>query len=203
MWRSVKLKEICTHFGDGDWIETKDQAASGIRLVQTGNVKTGWFADRQDKARYISEETFERLNCTEVKAGDVLVSRLPEPVGRACLLPELAQKAITAVDCTIIRPDDSVLPQYLNYYMQSPQYFSSVQSKVTGATRQRISRKNLGEVQISLPPIEEQHRIVAKLDSAFEKIDSALELTEQREQSLLSLRASVLGSELKKSQTNE
>ena len=108
MWKTFKLKEICSVFTDGDWIETKDQSAEGIRLVQTGNVKIGKFADRRDKARYISKETFKRLNCTEVMEGDILVSRLPEPVGRACVIPELQEKAITAVDCTVIRTNDNV-----------------------------------------------------------------------------------------------
>lgn len=177
MWKNLKLKEICSVFTDGDWIEKKDQSSEGIRLIQTGNVKTGKFADRRDKARYISEETFKRLNCTDVKEGDILVSRLPEPVGRACIIPKLQEKAITAVDCTVIRIKDHVLPSYLNYYMQSPQYFSLVQEKVTGATRQRISRKNLGEVLVSFPPLAEQQRIVAKLNAAFTEIDEAVSKT--------------------------
>ena len=180
MWETVKLKEVCSVFTDGDWIETKDQSTEGIRLVQTGNVKTGSFADRKDKARYISDETFKRLSCTEVMEGDILVSRLPEPVGRSCIIPELQEKAITAVDCTVIRTKEDVLPTYLNYYMQSPQYFSLVQEKVTGATRQRISRKNLGDVAVNLPPLAEQQRIVAKLDAAFAEIDRAVGLCQQK-----------------------
>ena len=130
MWKTSKLKDICRVFTDGDWIESKDQSVEGIRLVQTGNVKTGSFAGRKDKARYISEETFKRLKCTEVIEGDILVSRLPEPVGRACVIPKLREKAITAVDCTIIRTYEDISPRYLNYYMQSTQYFSLVQEKV-------------------------------------------------------------------------
>lgn len=192
MWKTFKLKEICSVFTDGDWIETKDQSAEGIRLVQTGNVKIGKFADRRDKARYISKATFKRLNCTEVMEGDILVSRLPEPVGRACVIPELQEKAITAVDCTVIRTNDNVSPRYLNYYMQSPQYFSLVQEKVTGATRQRISRKNLGEVLVSLPPLAEQQRIVAKLDAAFAEIDEAIENLKTNEMNLKKLIDSTL-----------
>lgn len=176
MWQTKSLKELCSIFADGDWIEKKDQSVAGIRLVQTGNIKMGYFAERQDKARYISEGTFNRLNCTEIKRGDILVSRLPEPVGRATIIPELKDKAITAVDCTIIRLKEEILPSYLNYYMQSPQYLSSIQLKVTGATRQRISRKNLGEIPITFPPLAEQERIVAKLDAAFAEIDEAVEV---------------------------
>ena len=176
MWKTKSLKDLCSIFTDGDWIEKKDQSVDGIRLVQTGNIKVGYFAERQDKARYISEDTFNRLNCTEVKRGDILVSRLPDPVGRASIIPELKDKAITAVDCTIIRLKEEILPTYLNYYMQSPQYLSSIQLKVTGATRQRISRKNLGEIPITLPPLPEQERIVAKLDATFAEIDEAINI---------------------------
>ena len=118
MWQKKSLKDLCSIFADGDWIEKKDQSVDGIRLVQTGNIKMGYFAERQDKARYISEETFNRLNCTEVKRGDILVSRLPDPVGRASIIPKLKDKAITAVDCTIIRLKEEILPTYLNHYMQ-------------------------------------------------------------------------------------
>ena len=194
MWKNLKLKEICSVFTDGDWIEKKDQSSEGIRLIQTGNVKTGKFADRRDKARYISEETFKRLNCTDVKEGDILVSRLPEPVGRACIIPKLQEKAITAVDCTVIRIKDHVLPSYLNYYMQSPQYFSLVQEKVTGATRQRISRKNLGEVLVSFPPLEEQQRIIAKLDAAFAEIDENMKTLKLKLNMIKNLQTSLLSS---------
>ena len=192
MWQKKSLKDLCSIFADGDWIEKKDQSEDGIRLLQTGNIKMGYFAERRDKARYISEDTFNRLNCTEVKEGDILVSRLPEPVGRATIIPELRDKAITAVDCTIIRLREEILPTYLSYYMQSSQYLSQVQSKVTGATRQRISRKNLGGIHITFPSLKEQKRIVAKLDTAFAEIDEAINMTATKENEVQKLKASLL-----------
>jgi type I restriction enzyme S subunit len=81
------LADVCKVFADGDWVESKDQSPGGIRLVQTGNVGEGVFKDRGEKARYISEGTFGRLRCTEIFEGDCLISRLPDPVGRSCLLP--------------------------------------------------------------------------------------------------------------------
>jgi type I restriction enzyme S subunit len=197
MWKMVKLGDVCEVFSDGDWIETKHQSEEGIRLVQTGNIKSGFFADRLDKARHISEDTFSVLNCTEIFEGDILVSRLPEPVGRACIIPSLNGRAITAVDCTIIRVrQEHVTSEYLNYYMQSPSYFSAVQEKVTGATRQRISRKNLNEVQIQFPPLVEQQRIVAKLDAAFGKIDTAIQIAVSKKTEIESLKGSILDDRL-------
>ena len=77
-----KLEKLCKTFIDGDWIESKDQSAEGVRLVQTGNVGNGEYLDKLDKAHHITESTFERLHCTEIFAGDILISRLPDPIGR-------------------------------------------------------------------------------------------------------------------------
>ena len=173
-WELKALCEVCETFADGDWIEKKDQAESGIRLLQTGNVGQGVFKDRPDKARFISDSTFDSLNCKEVICGDVLISRLPDPVGRACVVPQLYQRLITAVDCTIVRTCTDLLdPFYLVYFCCSNSYLSSVAEQCTGTTRQRISRKSLGKITIPLPPLEEQKRIVAVLDEAFEGLETA------------------------------
>lgn len=173
-WKNIELAKVCEVFADGDWIESKDQSDIGIRLIQTGNVGFGRFKARDSKARYINEETFKRLRCTEIKEGDLLVSRLPDPVGRACIIPQLVDKSITAVDCTIIRTKQEILcSNYLNYYCQSPQYFEQVKKNITGATRQRISRSLLGKTLIPLAPLQTQQKIVAKLDAIFTEIDTA------------------------------
>jgi type I restriction enzyme S subunit len=178
-WKQEQLVEICEIFSDGDWIESKDQSDDGIRLIQTGNVGLGFFKARDAKSRYISEETYKKLRCTEIKEGDILVSRLPEPVGRSCILPKLDKKSITAVDCTIIRVNKSVIDSnFLNYYFQSPDYFFQVAKNVTGATRQRISRSSLGKINIPLPSLNKQYKLVAKLDAIFAEINKAVLATE-------------------------
>ena len=97
------LGSLCDTFVDGDWIESKDQDESGIRLIQTGNIGIGTYLNKVERARFINEDTFVRLNCTEVFPGDVLISRLPDPLARSCIVPEGLGKTITGVDCTIIR----------------------------------------------------------------------------------------------------
>ncbi|PKM29044.1 MAG: hypothetical protein CVV07_12135 [Gammaproteobacteria bacterium HGW-Gammaproteobacteria-11] len=179
-WPTFPLESLCKEFTDGNWIESKDQSAEGIRLIQTGNVGEGAFKDRGDKGRYISEPTFNKLKCFEIFEGDCLISRLPDPVGRSCVLPDTGERMITAVDCTVVRFDTArILPQYFNFYSQSSTYLSAVDSLTSGATRKRISRKNLGRVEIPIPSISEQKRIVAILDQAFADIDKARALTEQ------------------------
>lgn len=179
VWTKKKLKEVCELFADGDWIEKKDQSASGIRLVQTGNIGNGLFLDRSAKARYVSEGTFKRLRCTEVLSGDCLLSRLPDPVGRAVLIPDTKEKMITAVDCTIMRFNKDILPEWFIYYSLSPEYQTEINKAVTGATRQRISRSNLGLVKIPVPPVSDQRRLISIFDGIFEKATKAKENAEK------------------------
>lgn len=173
-WKTERLVDTCKVFEDGDWVESKDQSPEGIRLIQTGNVGEGVFKDRGEKSRYISEETFERLRCTEIFKGDCLISRLPDPVGRSCLLPDTGWRMITAVDCTIVRFNlEQVIPEFFIYYSQSNDYLSTVDSETTGTTRKRISRSKLGQTPILVPPLSEQQRIVGILDEAFDGIATA------------------------------
>ena len=178
-WQTKKLEVLCDVFADGDWIEKKDQSQEGIRLIQTGNIGSGYFKDRGEKARYISEKTFHRLNCTEILPDDCLVSRLPDPVGRACIIPETGEKMITAVDCTIIRFKNETLPRWFVNYSLSHEYQNQINKEVGGSTRQRISRANLGQIEIPLPTLTEQKRIVKKLDEVFEKVATAKENAEK------------------------
>lgn len=162
-----KLEKLCNTFIDGDWIESKDQSTEGVRLIQTGNVGNGEYLDKLDKAHYITESTFDRLHCTEIFAGDILISRLPDPIGRACILPDGLGKAITAVDCTIIRlKEERILPKFFIAATNSTAYQDKVRSFITGTTRARISRGNLATIEIPVPSIEKQKEFVTVAEQA-------------------------------------
>ena len=161
-----KIEDLCETFIDGNWIESKDQSNNGIRLIQTGNIGNGYYVDKLDRARYISEDTFDRLNCTEVGPGDILISRLPDPIGRACIIPSGLGKAITAVDCSIVKLKTICLPEYFIAFTHTSWYESQVATYTAGSTRQRISRKNLGTIEMPCPPIKEQTAFVKVLRQA-------------------------------------
>ena len=171
-WSWIKIKDVISYIGDGDWIESKDQSDNGIRLIQTGNIGFGKFRDKEGKYHYITEETFDKLCCNEIFPGDILISRLPEPVGRACIIPNLSQRLITAVDCTIIRLNEKIIiREYFVYYTQSSKYLGFIKDNCTGTTRLRISRANLEKIYIPLPSLSEQQRILNKIESLFTKLD--------------------------------
>ena len=150
-WEQRKLASLCEKFTDGDWIESKDQSDFGVRLVQTGNVGVAEYLDKPNNKKWISEDTFDRLHCEEVLPGDILISRLPEPAGRACIMPLLGTKMITAVDCTIVRTAPDMSNKFLVQYLSSQAYFDDVNTCLAGGTRQRISRGNLANFNVPIP----------------------------------------------------
>ena len=150
-WEQRKLASLCEKFTDGDWIESKDQSDFGVRLVQTGNVGVAEYLDKPNNKKWISEDTFDRLHCEEVLPGDILISRLPEPAGRACIVPLLGTKMITVVDCTIVRTAPDMSNKFLVQYLSSQAYFDDVNTCLAGGTRQRISRGNLANFNVPIP----------------------------------------------------
>ena len=164
-WEVKKFGEVASLITDGDWIESKDQSDNGIRLIQTGNIGSGFFIAKDDKPHFISETTFYSLGCTEVFVGDCLISRLPSPVGRACLIPKTDYRMITAVDCSIVRFKDIILPQFFINYSLSSGYQAEIDRKTTGTTRKRISRKNLERIPVPVPPLSLQQEFAEKMEA--------------------------------------
>lgn len=165
-WEIKKIDDISKEILDGDWIESKDQSDNGIRLIQTGNIGIGIFIPKKDSEKFISKKTFETLKCKEVFPGDCLISRLPDPPGRSIIVPDIGQRMVTAVDCTIIRfRPSSVIPYMFLLYSQTEQYFSKIHSMSSGSTRKRISRTNLSAIEIPLPQLKEQQKIAAFLSN--------------------------------------
>lgn len=161
-------------FCDGDWIEKKDQDINGkIRLIQLADIGDGYFIDKSQK--YINDETAERLNCTLLKKGDILVSRLGSPLGKACIFP-FEGKYITAVDIAIIRiVNPNINRKYVMHLINSFEFRTKIASYQTGTTRKRISRKNLAKITFTLPSLSEQERIVEKIEELFSDLDNAVE----------------------------
>ena len=150
-------------FIDGDWIESKDQSDEGIRLLQLADIGIGEFINKS--RRYISNETFKRLRCFEVLPEDILIARMPDPIGRACIVEDIGSKMITAVDCCIARVDlDHSSIKYLLYLLNSKEFLYKANLLASGTTRQRIARKSLEEIKVPKPNLETQLEIVVVLE---------------------------------------
>ena len=176
-WEQRKLASLCEKFTDGDWIESKDQSDFGVRLVQTGNVGVAEYLDKPNNKKWISEDTFDRLHCEEVLPGDILISRLPEPAGRACIVPLLGTKMITAVDCTIVRTAPDMSNKFLVQYLSSQAYFDDVNTCLAGGTRQRISRGNLANFNVPIPVKESEQDAIGMF---FGYLDNLITLHQRK-----------------------
>jgi len=175
-WVTTPIRSLAVSapksFTDGDWIESPFITDTGIRLLQTGNIGVGNY--KEQGFRYISEETFDNLHCTEVKPGDLLICRLAEPVGRACIAPTLKEKMITSVDVAILKTSLYVSANYFNYVLSAASYLSFMESECRGGTRNRVSRSFLGSVRVPFPPLPEQQAIASFLDRECGKIDALI-----------------------------
>ena len=155
-WERRTVADVCTSFEDGDWIESKNQGGEDFRLLQISNIGDNEFVETGN-FRYITYETFRNLRCNEVVPGDTLISRMPKPIGRAWYVCEQPWRMITAVDVTIARPNpDIVNPFYYLYHLNSPTHIARCELRATGATRPRISRRNMGALPILKPPMSLQ-----------------------------------------------
>lgn len=159
---------------DGDWVESKDQDPNGtISLIQLADVKDGYFQRKSD--RYLNEKTAKRLNCTFIEEGDVLVARLPDPLGRACIYPGDDHKAITAVDVCIIRIDKTKYNnRWLTHLINNPHFRKEVNKFQSGTTRKRISKKNLSAIPFVVPKKNNQDAIADCIEAQFTRLDVAI-----------------------------
>ena len=178
-------------FLDGDWIEKKDQDPNGkVRLIQLADIGAGEFKDKSN--RFLTEEKASELHCTMLKKGDLLIARLGEPLCKACIFP-LDGLYITAVDIAILRIGcEHANPKFLVYLINSPWFKDQVKRFESGTTRKRISRNNLDRIEIELPPIPDQERIVARIEEMFSQLDAGVETLKKTKAQLAVYRQAVL-----------
>ena len=175
-WSVKRIKSLALSpnsiFIDGDWINSPDISGEGIRYLTTGNIGQGVFKEQGNG--YITRETFTRLACTMVHAGDLVISRLNEPVGRACIIPDVYQECVVAVDNVIFRPDKNYNKKFLMYCMSSDRYAEFTSLLARGTTMHRISRIQLGNIAFPIPPLPEQTAIAEYLDNRCAAIDEII-----------------------------
>ena len=194
-WTLATISELIGRGGifvDGDWVESKDQDPSGdVRLIQLADVGDGVYLDKS--SRFLTAKKSRELNCTYLASGDVLIARMPDPLGRACIYPGDPKTSVTAVDVCIVRtgeygPDH----HWLAWFVNSPDFRDNVALLQSGSTRKRISRRNLATIALPIPPFPEQRRIVAEIEKQFTRLDASVAALKRVQANLERYRASVL-----------
>ncbi|MDE0190508.1 MAG: restriction endonuclease subunit S [Gammaproteobacteria bacterium] len=163
-------------FTDGDWVESKDQDPNGeVRLIQLADIADSRFLDKS--SRFLTREKAHELNCTFLRKGDLMVARMPDPLGRCCIFPlDGKERFVTVVDVCAIRVGSAEIdPPYLMHAINSPVVRAQVSALQSGSTRKRISRRNLATVSVPVAPLNEQRRIVERIDALFDEIERGVE----------------------------
>lgn len=119
--------------------------------------------------------------------GDILYGKLRPNLNKVWLSD---RKGICSTDIFVIRPrDDSVLPALYAHILRSDHFNTAVLSQLTGAQLPRISWRAFENLQVPLPPLEEQYEIVEKIEGYQRMIDrmwAEIDNVEERKRSSVS-----------------
>lgn len=167
----AKFKDICTKIGSGATPKGGKEAycEDGISLIRSQNVLD--FAFSAGGLAYINELQAEKLKNVIVEEDDVLLNITGDSVARACRVDKKYLPARVNQHVCIIRADSSkAIPSYLLYYLQlNKEYLLQLASG--GATRNALTKDMINNLELELPTIEEQQKVVAVLDDIQKKID--------------------------------
>jgi type I restriction enzyme S subunit len=179
MWRTLKLGDVCELVGGGTPSKRNPKFYDGTIPWATVRDMHSEYLDGTECC--ITEEGLASSSSKVIPSGNVIIaSRVG--LGKVCLL-----KHDTAINQdlrgVIPRNGDELDTKYLFYW------FKSVAEKIIsagrGATVQGVTLPFLNALELPIPPIAEQQRIVAKLDAAFAEIDRGVDAASNK--SVLSL----------------
>lgn len=168
-WSIVKLNEICSKIVDGDHNPPKgEEYATNYIMLSATNINNGTL-NTKTNVRYLSQANFElahkRTNCI---AGDILLT-IVGSLGRTCILEEISENITFQRSVACLRT--GIYNKYLKYYLDSPLIQQYIDQNARATAQKGFYLKQLRALEVAVPPLEEQKRIVAKIEALFEQID--------------------------------
>lgn len=130
---------------------------------------------------YVNEKKFKELKRFELKSGDVIMT-CAGTIGRLAVAPENIERGIINSALLKIRLEKKIInQQYFMYLMKSPLVQSSIQSEARGSAMNNLkSVKSLKAILLPIPPLNEQKRIIVKIEELFstiEEVERILKIT--------------------------
>ena len=167
-WEWVRLSSICTKLVDGDHNPPKgEKSTTQYYMLSSTNINHNTLVEL-NKVRYLNKEIFEKENSrTKVSVGDVFFTSVGS-LGRSCVFQGghniCFQRSVTVISTLIYN-------YYLKYFFDNPFFQDKIVREATGTAQKGFYLNQLSECIIPLPPLSEQHRIVAKIEQLLPYIE--------------------------------
>lgn len=157
----------------GSNLKSEDFISSGIPVFKIQNIKANRFVDKN--INYIAKEKAQDLARHSFEKNDLILTKLGNPLGLCCKVPEKYDYGIIVADLIRFRPNyDVVTSGYLVYGINSNVVQNQFKLITKGTTRPRVNLTIVRDIQFPLPPLPEQRAIVAKIDELFSELDNGI-----------------------------
>ena len=190
-WEKHRLSKLTLKIGSGATPRggRESYVNEGIALIRSMNVYDGKFIFKD--LAYLTNVQAEKLNNVIVESDDVLLNITGASVSRCCIVPQIILPARVNQHVSIIRCKKHLLsPIFLNQLLITSEFKSLLQKigESSGATRQAITKNQIEELTIPLPPLSLQNEFadfVAQVDKSQLAIQKSLEELETLKKSLM------------------
>jgi type I restriction enzyme, S subunit len=184
------LAEVCISLTDGDHL-TPTFSEQGVPFIFVGNVSTGKLHFRDCKS--VAEDYFRALSDLRKPCrGDVLYSAVGATLGIPVVVDSDAEFCFQR-HIAILKPDRTkVLSDYMRHMLRSATVFDKAWQSTTGTAQPTIPLRAIRALEIPVPALSEQRRIVAYLDDLQARMDCLKALQTQTHAELDALLPSIL-----------
>ena len=180
-WRWEKLGNLCSKIGAGSTPKggAVNYVAEGVPFIREQNVYSSglWYSGMV----YITEEMNELKAGSMVKPNDLLLNITGGSIGRCALIPNDFITGNVNQHVLIIRLIDVAIVKYIHAVINSPYIQSQIHEKSKG-DKEGLSATSTKNFWIPIPPIEEQQRIVDKINEIMPKIDEYEKIEKELEE---------------------
>ncbi len=169
-WEWIRLGNICEPIRYGFTSSAKDNGNSKlVRITDIQNNNVNWnnvpFCDVPKV----------KLKDLQLKTNDILIARTGGTVGKSFVVKNISEVAVFASYLIRIRLIDNELIDFVKYFLDSPYYWQMISLKQSGTGQPNVNATKLSEILIPIPPLEEQKRIVAKIEKLMPLVDEYAE----------------------------
>lgn len=159
----------------GSNLKTTDYTDDGIQIIQLQNIGDGKFINESQV--FTSEEKANELLSCNIYPGDIILSKMGDPVTRACFIPNISDRLLMASDgIRLVVNEKCFSKKFIHDYINSIYFRKRAIEISTGTTRQRIGLPELKRLLVIKPSLKEQTAIATALSDADAWITSLEQL---------------------------